>query len=232
MKNDSNAMPFRDIDAIIFDAGGVLFLPADDRFAEVAEKLNTPYSPGSGPKALAKTVWDGALSADPKKFWDGNAKISRMCQYLGFDMCDGQFFWRELVRPTAAHANLWSESPCNLIPTLMHLRRDGYLLGVISNNDGSLDRMLTQAGIKNLFDVVVDSYHAGVEKPAKEIFLQASNGLKVPLDRCMFVGDDPYFDIGGSAAAGVARQILVDRFGLRPKTWGSAAIACVCELQS
>lgn len=102
-----------------------------------------------------------------------------------------------------------------------------YALGVVSNYYGNADRILTDAGVRRLLAVVVDSTVCGLSKPDPAIFALAIARLGVPPHRALFVGDSLAQDIVPARAAGLRTAWLIGP-GLRPET--SPADACVRSL--
>jgi len=102
-----------------------------------------------------------------------------------------------------------------------------YALGVVSNYYGNADRILADAGMGQLFAVVVDSSVCGLSKPDPAIFALAVARLGVPAQRALFVGDSLAQDIVPARAAGL-RTALVIGAGAPPET--SPADACVRDL--
>jgi putative hydrolase of the HAD superfamily len=201
------------IRGVLLDAGGVVLLPSDDRFAEVFDLMGLGYTPDSGPRALARLVLAAAGSPDPVAFWRGAEKVRAMADFLGLDGGQGERFWA-LLQDGRFRSALWNGMAEDCVPVLCSLRHRGYLLGLVSNSNGTLDEILGSLDIRHLFDVVLDSQVVAKEKPDAEIFHLAAGSLSVPLEECVFVGDDPFFDIEASLLAGVAEAFLVDRFGV------------------
>ncbi len=108
----------------------------------------------------------------------------------------------------------WVQLFPDTLDALTFLLERGYRLGVLSNWDDTLERFLTELGIREYFECVVSSYLAGVEKPDPGIFLYALRqvGLQNEPSRVVHVGDDIVFDYLGALAAGV-RPVLVDYTG-------------------
>ena len=94
--------------------------------------------------------------------------------------------------------------------TLDRLRRRGYRLGVISNWEAWLPRLLTALEITDAFDHVVLSGTCGFEKPDGRIFDEALrvSGCR-PAD-VVYVGDRPAHDVEPALALGIT-PILLDR---------------------
>ena len=84
-------------------------------------------------------------------------------------------------------------------------------LALVTNGAARLQRAkLTQTGIDDLFDVIVDSETVGVGKPSPEMFEVALLELGVTRDEATMVGNDLGRDVAGARAAGV-RPIWVHR---------------------
>lgn len=113
----------------------------------------------------------------------------------------------------AARGNLWSVVEPTAAATLGRLREQGHRLGVVSNSDGSVERILTRLGLREFLEVVVDSRVVGVEKPDPRIFRHALEAMRVSPDEGVYVGDLPAIDLVGARAAGL-RGILVDPLDL------------------
>lgn len=96
------------------------------------------------------------------------------------------------------------------LPTLERLRAKGITLGVISNFEGWLERLLDALDVGHFFEVTVISGIEGVEKPDPEIFRIALERAKVAPERAVYVGDNPLFDIEPARGAGMF-AVLIDR---------------------
>jgi putative hydrolase of the HAD superfamily len=106
---------------------------------------------------------------------------------------------------------------------LQYLRGRGYLLGIITDTDGTpgakrarIDRLR----FRNLFaTIVIAGEDTMMTKPDPEPFLLAAHQLGVHVSSCVFVGDKPFADINGAKAAGMG-TVLVKR-----RSWGSGEMA-------
>jgi putative hydrolase of the HAD superfamily len=99
-----------------------------------------------------------------------------------------------------------------LVEMLNLLKREGYLLGIISNGRGEFQtHAILQRrgyaneglGIQNYFDIILISEFEKIRKPQAEIFHRAAQGLGVTSPECVFVGDNPDADIVGAKNAGI-----------------------------
>jgi putative hydrolase of the HAD superfamily len=92
--------------------------------------------------------------------------------------------------------------------SLARLRQAGLKLGVVSNSDGRVEQALAAAGLREYFDVVIDSALVGVEKPDPRIFHAALEALGVAPEEALYVGDLYEIDVLGARAAGMEAVLL------------------------
>ncbi len=197
------------IEAILFDAGGTLIHVDGRRFCAAA---GLPYLPEAFVSAEAAAI--GAVrswilrhpeSTDAERM---PLFLDQFLQALGIE--------RRQERETAARriaqehdrANLWSGAAPGAHETLEVLRERGYRLGVVSNADGRVQRLLEEAGLATHLEIILDSANVGFEKPDPRIFLAATEKLKIHPSACAYVGDVYEIDILGARAAGL-RAILI-----------------------
>jgi putative hydrolase of the HAD superfamily len=91
-----------------------------------------------------------------------------------------------------------------LVEMLILLRKQGYLLGIISNGRGEFQTHAIEGlGIQDYFDVILISEFEQIRKPQAEIFHRAAQRLEVIYQDCVFVGDNPEADILGAKNAGM-----------------------------
>jgi len=104
------------------------------------------------------------------------------------------------------------------LPTLESLRSDGVKTAIVSNtpwgSPGALWREeLERLGLDACVDATVFCTDVGWRKPARAIFECALERLQVEPQNCLFVGDDPRWDLAGPRALGM-EAILIDRHGM------------------
>jgi putative hydrolase of the HAD superfamily len=92
--------------------------------------------------------------------------------------------------------------------TLQCLKDSGLALGVISNFDHRLYRILDGLGLSCYFDSVTISSEAGYAKPAAELFRVALARHSVQPAEALHVGDSEHLDLAGAAAAGIAGVLI------------------------
>ena len=77
---------------------------------------------------------------------------------------------------------VWNEVLPGVADGLATLRARGLPLIAVSNSDGSAESVLAAAGLRELFDAVIDSHHVGFAKPDPRIFDAARAVLGVSAD--------------------------------------------------
>ncbi|MDZ4179284.1 MAG: HAD-IA family hydrolase [Coriobacteriia bacterium] len=105
----------------------------------------------------------------------------------------------------------------DVVPALIRLKNRGLDVGIISNWDSRLVKLLDGLGIGALVDTVVSSADVGLHKPDPRIFELASARLGVDPRDAVHVGDHHYADILGASSVGMT-PVLIDRH--EPRTDG------------
>lgn len=95
-------------------------------------------------------------------------------------------------------------------PVLERLRAAGLALGVVSNFEEWLERLLERLGVRSFFDVRVISGVEGLEKPDPRIFELAMERAGVEPAASVYVGDNPELDVEPALALGMF-PVLIDR---------------------
>jgi putative hydrolase of the HAD superfamily len=213
--------------AILFDAGNTLLFLDYPRLAEaVGTALALPLSAAALAAAAgtAAETMEGSAATDRERavafletlFRGAGVPAERLEE---LHQCLGRL---HLER------HLWSRIAAGTHSALSRLRRAGLKLGVVSNSDGRVDAALEAAGVREYFDVVVDSALAGVEKPDPAIFRAALAALEVSPAEALYVGDLYEVDVVGARAAGIDAVLLVDAGGSAPA--GCATVSSLAAL--
>jgi len=118
---------------------------------------------------------------------------------------------RTFLSPIFARGRVYDD----VLPALDRLRRAGFETAIVSNapwgSPSELWRLeLARLGLADSVDHAVFCGDAGWRKPARAIFELAAAVLERSPQTCVFVGDDPSWDIDGSEAVRM-RAILIDR---------------------
>ena len=203
------------LDAVLFDAGGVLVLPDPT----VLAPLLAPY--GGDPQierhcrahyaAMAVKSTAGAGEA----FWSeyDHAYVDS----VGVD-ADHRDHAAQLLNVTRT-AQLWRWPIPDSMSALAALARDEVAMGVVSNASGQIEQELLRAeicqvgaGIGAAMRCVIDSHVVGVAKPDPKIFEHALAFFpEFARERIGYVGDSVTMDVGGATAAGL-HPILLDPY--------------------
>lgn len=118
----------------------------------------------------------------------------------------------------------------DVLPAFERLLARGIRLGIISNWDSRLTRVLEGLGVGDYVETIVSSADVRLRKPDPRIFELACSRLGVRVGDAAHVGDHHYSDVVGATAAGL-RAVLVDRSGSPAKRAESGAIADFVRLE-
>jgi putative hydrolase of the HAD superfamily len=116
-------------------------------------------------------------------------------------------------------------------PMLQRLKDDGIKLGVISNFDYRLYRILDGLDLTRYFDSITISSEAGYAKPRREVYAAALSRAGVPAHAAMHTGDSENLDFTPAAAIGMA-AVLIDRQDMRAAPSLAGRTARICSLAS
>ena len=115
-----------------------------------------------------------------------------------------------------APLGLWTRPDAAASAALARARSAGLVVGAISNSNGTVSRLLDEAGLGSGLDFVLDSSVVGVEKPDPRIFRLGLERAGVPAGAAAYVGDLYSVDVLGARGAGLT-GILIDPRGY----WGA-----------
>jgi HAD superfamily hydrolase (TIGR01509 family) len=211
--------------AFLFDLDGTLHFSRPSGFQAFVE-----YGRGLGltftPEAVRQTErWQ-------HRFWADRASLTQLFAEFG-----QREAWREIGRRQlvmlgapepcddyvlAIHNRFDLEykpdavTPPEVPQTLMALRNQGYVVGLVSNRDEPLGPAAESYGLSGLFDFTLSAGEAGSWKPDAAIFHRALQMAGAPASATAYVGDNYYADVVGSHGAGLL-PILYDPTGLFPE---------------
>jgi putative hydrolase of the HAD superfamily len=220
------------IRAVFFDAGETLLYPHPS-FAEVFTEVLRAEGHTVDPAVVQDVVsaystrFTDSLLTGEGRLWSTSPERSRKMWRSVYD-----HFLTEVGAPRSEHDHLFErlyERFTDLatyrlhpdaVPVLDRLRKTDLTLGLISNFEAWLERLLEALEVAHYFDVTVISGVEGVEKPDPEIFRLAVERAAVPPREAVYVGDHPFFDVDAAREAGLV-PVLIDRRG---RHGGSEAI--------
>lgn len=113
----------------------------------------------------------------------------------------------ELYAPGRAD-RLWCRPLAGAREALARLREHDVRLVAVSNSDGTAEKTLRQAAMRDYFDHVVDSEVVGFEKPDERIFRHALDLSGSAPERTLHVGDFYDADVVGARSVGVHAVLL------------------------
>jgi putative hydrolase of the HAD superfamily len=212
--------------AVFFDAGETLLYPHPS-FAELFTEVLRDHGQVVDPARVQEVV-----SAYSKRFTDtvvsGDGRLWSTSRDRSTAMWRGIYeaFFQELGISgdhdrlfDALYARFSDLSSYRLhpdaMPVLDRLAATDLVLGLISNFEEWLERLLEALEVQQYFDVTVISGVEGVEKPDPEIFRIALARAGVEPGEAVYVGDHPFFDVEAARKVGMV-PVLVDRPGRHP----------------
>ncbi len=213
--------------AVFFDAGETIVHPHPS-FAELMATLLRAEGLGVDPVEVRDGVMlvaeHFARAADDRVLWTTSPERSRAFwlevyrEFLGRMGVTGHDGLPERLYAAFTDLSNYRLFP-DVIPALDRLNDAGMLLGVISNFEAWLERLLVHLGVAHLFDVQVISGIEGLEKPDPAIFVLALERAGVGARDAVYVGDSPRFDTDPAEALGML-GVLIDRRGRFPDHTG------------
>jgi putative hydrolase of the HAD superfamily len=205
-----NPMIPTSIRAVVFDAVGTLIhpaIPAPRMYAEVAARRGIILSEDEIRSRFlaafrAEELRDRAndwLTSEEREAERWRAIVSAT---LGNGDCFDELF-EHYAKPEA-----WAVD-ADAAETFAGLRERGLILGLASNYDSRLDKVVEgHAELRSLRPHIVVSSQVGHRKPGRSFFAAVMDTVGLPAEAIAFVGDDVANDYEGAAAAGMAAILL------------------------
>ena len=204
------------IETLFLDAGGVLVFPnwtrISDTLARYGVQVDAAALAAADPRAKRRLDLGDTIEAtsDSERGWlyfnlvltEAGVALSARTQAALTELHDYHMA-----------SNVWETVPDDVPRTLERLRALGLRLVVVSNANGTLHTVFGRLGLSGLVDVMLDSYHEGVEKPDPRLFDLALERAGARRETTVHVGDLYYVDVVGARAAGL-RAVLLDPAGL------------------
>lgn len=199
--------------AVLLDAGGTLIHPDHgfllDRLAE--EGVDADADDYHRARRVADAAVGDILRSDDPGTDETRVRtwFATLLRSLGLPesrlpaVADG-------IRERHAEGRLWIRPVPGTREMLEGLRDRGLRLAVISNADGSVATYLENAGLADLFELILDSGREGVEKPDPAIFRMALDRMGLAPRETVFVGDTWPVDVVGARRAGIPAIYLAE----------------------
>jgi putative hydrolase of the HAD superfamily len=199
---------FRRIRTVTFDAGGTLLAPhpsVGEVYAEVLGSFGLERDPARLEHAFRHafaTVSKNPAVLNPedreKDFWRQVVRRTVDRDPLPESLFDGVF---AAMWDAFSHGARWRVFD-GTHALLRALGERGYRIGVLSNWDRRLHRVLEETGLAALIELVIVSADIGIEKPDIGIFREVETRTGCPAQACLHVGDSLHHDLAGARAAG------------------------------
>jgi putative hydrolase of the HAD superfamily len=224
--------------AVFFDAGETLVHPHPsfpELFEMTLRREGHRIDPALLRDGLSRITERFAEAARTGEVWSNSPQRSRAFWLRVYrDLLERVGLPDGHLLPDRLYAEFTDLSNYRLFPdvesTLDRLLAAGIRLGVVSNFEEWLERLLEQLGVTGYFDVRVISGVEGIEKPDPRIFRLALKRARVGPADSVYVGDNPAFDIEPAEALGML-GVLIDRRGRHPAHPG-IRITSLAELPS
>lgn len=199
------------MDAVIFDVGGVLLVPAAARIAPTLAPFGIQLSEDAAERAHFVGIRALDAAPDDDVMVERRAYLDAYTAELGLPPADRDAAVTALrVLWNGPNLDLWQQHVRGSVEGLRRLHGTGLKLGIVSNADGTIQEQLRRGQICQVGEglgvpvlAIVDSHIVGVAKPAAEIFRHALEPLGVSPERAVYVGDTVRYDVRGARAAGL-----------------------------
>lgn len=211
-------VPLAELEAVFLDAGNTLVHWDHAFVGDCARALGFTLDPVRlvRAEAAARPLLDRVLAAGRSTEAPDTIRTYLECMLeagLGSEVrpADRRAFVSGLadaLRSPEASDRLWSLVRPGMPEALSDLRDAGLTLLVVSNSDGSCERKLREAGLRDLVHGVIDSAVVGVEKPDPAIFQHALAQSGRAAERTLHVGDLYAIDVVGARGAGLHAALL------------------------
>jgi putative hydrolase of the HAD superfamily len=204
---------------VFFDAAGTLFHtrePAGSSYAKIARRFGVEADERDVVAAFHRAFRQAAgLAFGPgrdaaelrgleRRWW--RDLVARTFEGVG-NFSDFDAYFEELFAFFADPAH-WIRDP-EAQTVLAGLKSRDLVLGVISNFDHRIYRILDGLDLTRFFDSLTISSEVGYAKPSPEIFRAALARHSLTPTQAIHVGDSEALDIAGASAAGL-RAVLID----------------------
>lgn len=117
----------------------------------------------------------------------------------------------------------------DVLPVFEELKKRKYILGIITNADQSILKLVESLEISRYLQGVITSEQVRAEKPDAAIFKAAYAQAGLNPDEMVYVGDQYKSDVVGANKAG-SQGILLDRYNLAPEVTDCPRISGLDQL--
>lgn len=198
------------VKTLFFDVGNTLLFPNREKI------LSSLHQRGVFPSEEFLQQVEREIKREFDSLVESHAAIDHGFWHLYYTRLLSELrLTHEQICPDLVSRTRMSQNWCDIRPgtreILLRLRQR-YPLGVISNADGKIAEVLTQCGIADCFESIIDSGIIGVEKPDPTIFQAALDSLGARPEESLYIGDVYSVDYLGATRVGM-RSLLFDVTG-------------------
>lgn len=202
----------REIDAVLFDAGGIFVIPDPHVLAPLLGYYGASTDPADYHRAhYAGMAAKSRVGSDERDWSAYNAAYVRSVGVDEHDLDEAAD-----VLNVTRNAWLWRHPLSDSVAALRALHERGVPVGVVSNASGQIEQVLARSKVCQVGDghgvpvrVVVDSHIVGVAKPDPRIFdFGLAHLVGYERERIAYVGDSVTMDVMGARAAGLFPVLL------------------------
>lgn len=164
-----------------------------------------------------------------------NADIEHVCQLLDARPRDAQVSRAAQIRVAFARRIL-AKPRDDAMQTLTVLKESGYRIGLISNCAADIPQAWPNTPLASLVEVPIFSCSARLKKPDPEVYVLASERLRLPPQKCVYVGDGSELELTGASRAGMHAMLFrgpdEDPYdeGLDRKQWRGPTVSSLGEI--
>jgi putative hydrolase of the HAD superfamily len=196
------------IEAVLFDVGGVFFIPSHVVLRPLLADLEVTAPDDS---SFRRAHYAGIRHCEDElgddAFWTGYN--SRYVESLGIEDSDRTRVGEAIHGVWLSGMRLWTWVQDDAVAALARIATFTRV-GIVSNADGTVERDLARFGVCQVgegagtnVEVIVDSTVVGVAKPNPEIFRFALEAMDLQAEQCLYVGDAYRYDVVGALRAGL-----------------------------
>lgn len=204
------------IQAVFFDAGNTIVFPDYSIYRDITASLGveTALPDVMRAEARARSAFDRAVASSPGRdvmgFW--SIYYTPFYEHLGIPRESIPAAIEKTRDANNEGLGIWKVPVEGFEKTMDELELRGLVVGIISNSDGRLEDRLSEIGIRDRFNFVLDSAIVGVSKPNPRIFELAIEASVLPPSEMAYVGDYYEVDVVGARGVGMT-PVLFDPYG-------------------
>lgn len=202
----------REIDAVLFDAGGIFVIPDPTVLAPLLTYFGASDDLSAYHRAHYRGMAAKSAAGSPESDW--SVYNLAYVESVGVPTSE-QVHAAEILGRTR-NAWLWRWPLHESVVALRELHAREIPIGVVSNATGQIEDILARSGVCQVGDgkgvpvkVIIDSHIVGIAKPDPRIFDFGLAALgPVDRSRVAYVGDSVTMDVGGARSAGLFPVLL------------------------